>query len=325
VKNYTIRRYTAPDSDNWNAFINKAKNATFLFHRDYMDYHADRFEDHSLIILDNEKWVAVLPANITGGSVFSHQGLTYGGLIYDHKMKLSVVVNVVRDVVKFLASNGVEKLHLKLMPSIYHDKPSEELNYVLFPADAKLVRRDSLSVLDMSKPYAPTPDRQKCIRRGEKNELEIKEEPNFKLFWNEILIPNMNSKHGVNPVHSVDEIEKLHRHFPDNIRHFNVYHKEAIVAGTTIYVTKNVIHPQYISGQGFKNELGSLDFLYNHLITNVFPDHRYFDFGISNEANGKKINEGLLFWKESFGTGTVVQDFYEVGTSNYKLLDKVLI
>jgi hypothetical protein len=61
------------------------------------------------------------------------------------------------------------------------------------------------------------------------------------------------------------------------------------------------------------------------LITEVFKEKIYFDFGPSQEQNGKKINEGILFWKESFGAKTTVQDFYEVKTANYLLLENVLI
>ena len=87
MKNYTVKRYEKNDCTNWNAFIGQAKNATFLFHRDFMDYHSDRFQDYSLVVLDGEKWVAVLPANVVGDEVFSHQGLSYGGLVYSEKIK----------------------------------------------------------------------------------------------------------------------------------------------------------------------------------------------------------------------------------------------
>lgn len=290
-----------------------------------MDYHADRFEDHSLIITDNEKWIAVLPANLSGQTVYSHAGLTYGGLVYGEKMKLPMVISALKNILSFLQAGGIEKLHLKMIPPIYHDKPSGELDYALFLANATLIRRDSLSVLDLSKPYALSKDRRKCANRGEKNGLVITEEPNFRLFWEKILMPNMDKKHEVKPVHNIDEIEKLHSAFPGNIRHFNVYHENKIVAGTTVFVSDHVAHPQYISGQADKNELGSLDFLYFHLISEVFRDIRFFDFGISNEQQGRKLNEGLVFWKESFGTGTIVQDFYEVPTANHQLLENVLI
>jgi hypothetical protein len=325
VKNYTVKRYQENDYEKWNAFIGKAKNATFLFHRDFMEYHKNRFRDYSLIVLDEEKWVAVLPANVVDNEVFSHQGLTYGGLVYNEKVKLASVIEIFKSLLLFLNDNKIVKLQLKLIPSIYHQKPAEELNYALFLAEAQLIRRDSMAVLDLSKPYTITKTRKECIRRGIKNNLIIKEELNFKLFWDEVLEPNLNKKYQAKPVHTIAEIEMLQRKFSNNIRHFNVYQDDKIVAGTTVFISENVAHPQYISGMGNKNELGSLDFLYHYLITSVFKEKRFFDFGISNEEQGKKLNEGLVFWKESFGASIIVHDFYEVKTSNYGLLDTVLI
>ena len=93
----------------------------------------------------------------------------------------------------------------------------------------------------------------------------------------------------------------------------------------TIFETKNVAHAQYIAGNADKGSLGSVDFLYHYLLTSVFKDKRYFDFGISNENQGKNLNKGLSYWKESFGANTVIQDFYEVPTANFPLLENVLI
>ena len=325
VKNFAIKRYETSDYTNWNAFVDKAKNATFLFHRDFMEYHADRFSDFSLLIFDNNKLVALLPANKTNATLYSHQGLTYGGLVIQANTKVADVVGIFYSLLKFLSENDIQKLHIKAIPGIYCDYFSEEMTYALFLADAKLVRRDCLSVLDLTKPFQLTKTRRQGVRRGVKNNLEIREEANFALFWNDILIPNMDYKHETTPVHTLQEIQKLHAFFPENIRHFNVYHENKIVGGTTVFITKHVIHPQYISGQADKNELGTLDFLYHHLITEVFAKARYFDFGISNESNGRNLNEGLIFWKESFGTATITQDFHEVETANYKLLENVLI
>ncbi len=324
MKNYTVRLYHKNDYEHWNVFIGLAKNGTFLFHRDFMEYHNDRFRDYSLIVLDNEKWVAVLPANVVRNEVFSHQGLTYGGLVYNEKLKLASVIEIFKSILSFLNDNKIELLQLKLIPSIYHQKPAEELNYALFLAEAKLVRRDSLAVIDLSKPYTISKTRKECIRRGIKNNLVIKEELNFKLFWEDVLQPNLDRKHQAKPVHSIAEIEMLQQKFPNNIRHFNVYQDDKIVAGTTIFISENVAHPQYVSGMNNKNELGSLDFLYHHLVTSVFKNKRFFDFGISNEEQGKKLNEGLVFWKESFGASTIVQDFYEVETINFTKLENVL-
>ncbi len=323
--NYNVRRYEQKDFEQWNAFIAGARNATFLFDRNFMEYHFDRFNDFSLIISKDDKWLAVMPAHLDAETLYSHYGLTYGGLVYDDKMKLPVFIQVFEAMLRFLSESGIEKLIVKMIPMIYHQKPSDEMLYGLFIANAQLIRRDALSVIDNSRPLQITKTRRESIRRGVKNGLEIREDANFELFWNEILIPNLDKKHAAKPVHSLDEIEKLHRLFPGNIRHFNVFHNDKIVAGTTVFISDNVAHPQYVSGQEDKNELGSLDYLYHHLITDIFKDRKFFDFGISNENQGRHLNEGLVFWKESFGAGTVTQDFYEVITANHHLFNTVLI
>ncbi|POY41107.1 GNAT family N-acetyltransferase [Flavobacterium alvei] len=324
MKTFSVKQYQKNDFENWNAFIGQAKNATFLFHRDFMEYHNDRFEDYSLIVLDGEKWVAVLPANVVGNSVFSHQGLTYGGLVYTEKLKLASVIEIFKSVLLFLNENKIVKLHLKLIPSIYNQKPAEELNYALFLTEAQLIRRDTLAVIDFSQQNSWSKLRKRSIQKGISNDFSIKEVNDFEKFWDEILIPNLEQKHQAKPVHSLEEITKLKVLFPKNIRQFNVYEGGTIIAGTTIFETSTVAHCQYISGREDKNELGGLDVLFQHLISDIFKHKRFFDFGISNENQGRKLNNGLSYWKESFGASTIVQDFYEVETVNYKLLGNVL-
>lgn len=323
MKQYQVRLYHPQDFTIWNAFISVAKNATFLFDRNFMDYHSDRFKDYSLMVFDGDKLIAVVPANRVEDTVYSHQGLTYGGLILNNKAKLSAVISIFKNVLQFLNENSIEKLIVKTIPTIYTDYFSDELEYCLFIVKAKLYRRDALSVLDLTNKIAIDSNRMEGVKRGIKNELVVKEETSFDLFWNEILVPNLATKHNAKPVHTLSEITKLKNLFPNNIRQFNVYKNEELLGGTTVFVNKKVVHSQYISGNVTKNVTGSLDFLHHHLIKEVFKEYHYHDFGICNEYDGRKINKGLLFWKESFGAKTVIQNFYEVETINYSLLETV--
>lgn len=324
MKNFSVKRYQESDYGKWNTFVSQAKNATFLFHRDFMEYHKERFEDFSLMVFEDEKLVSVLPANRAGEIVYSHQGLTYGGLLYKENLKLASVIQLFQAVLFYLNENKITKIRLKTLPSIYHNKPAEELNYALFLADAKLIRRDTLAVIDLSKPFQFSKIRKRGIQKGISNGLIIKEENNFEFFWNQVLIPNLESRHNAEPVHTLEEIQLLKRDFSKNIRQFNVYHNEQIVAGTTIFESENVAHCQYISKFEKQQNLGSLDFLYDHLINKVFTHKRFFDFGISNENQGKILNNGLSYWKESFGANIVVHDFYEVATAHFSKLENVL-
>ena len=69
-----VVRYTQGKAAEWDAFVAQSKNGTFLFFRGYMDYHADRFEDCSLMVYLKNRMIALLPGNRQGTTFFSHQG-----------------------------------------------------------------------------------------------------------------------------------------------------------------------------------------------------------------------------------------------------------
>ena len=290
-----------------------------------MEYHSDRFEDFSLMIFQEDKLVCVLPANRAGATIYSHQGLTYGGLVFQTNIKLANSIAIFRDILIYLNENQIDKLNLKLIPSIYCNGFSEEIEYSLFLLKAQLIRRDCLSVINLLNLISFSKIRIRGVKKGSINNLIIKEVNDFEEFWTKILIPNLEFKHNVKPAHNLDEISKLKKIFPKNIRQFNVYYKDEIIAGTTIFESQNVAHAQYISGNESKLINGSLDYLYDNLIKVVYKDKKFIDFGISNEDQGKRLNNGLSYWKESFGASIVVHDYYEVETLNYIKLDNVII
>ncbi|QAA83276.1 GNAT family N-acetyltransferase [Aequorivita sp. H23M31] len=322
---YKVRKYQPSDKPDWDSFVKNAKNATFLFHRDFMDYHSDRFEDFSLVVFSEEKLVAVIPANLKAGVLHSHQGLSYGGLVLGKKTTFPEALAIFQSLLIFLKTEGILTLNLKLLPKIYNQLPSDEIDYLLFLIKAKLSRRDlSSCVFNENKLKIESSNRLRGIKKGEKNKLQIREESTFDSFWEEVLEPNLKKVHNQNPVHSVPEINLLKSYFPENIRQFNVYKDNQIVAGTTIFETSEVAHAQYISANAIGRKTGGLDFLFHYLL-NYFSNKRYFDFGISNESQGLKVNTGLIKWKESFGGRGIVHDFYEIDTDNHHLLNEVLL
>ena len=310
----------------WNDFVAKAKNATFLFHRDFMEYHSDRFEDFSLLVFDEkENLKAILPANVSENKMYSHQGLTYGGIVINSSLKLEKFISIYSEILRFLNENSIEIINFKLMPAFYCLQPSDELNYTLFLSDAKLTRRDALATIVLNEHFKIDSNRVEGVKRAEKLALKIKKTTDFADFWNTVLIPNLDVKHEAKPVHTLAEIQALQEKFPDNIVQYNVYQDDEVIAGTTLFIDKKTVHVQYISAIGDKNQHGALDYLFHHLISKEFSNYSYLDFGISNENQGRNINKGLQYWKETFGARTFTQDFYEVETRNFVKLNQVFI
>ncbi|MFP9113498.1 GNAT family N-acetyltransferase [Flavobacterium sp. RHBU_3] len=317
---YRIVRYSKEYYHLWNEFVAASKNGTFLFHRDFMEYHADRFTDHSLLIFDGEKLVGLLPANIEEDVLYSHRGLTYGGLVLPLETRQERVLGIFKALLEYCNNIGITKILLKCIPYIYHKKPAQEMEYALFLANANLLRRDTLSVIESPDKAVFTTNKNQSIQKGIKHNLEVQETEDFEGFWNTILIPNLEVRHQAKPVHTALEMKLLKDSFPQNIRQFNVFQQGKLVAGSTVFVTDTVVHVQYISGNDEKNVLGSIDFLFSVLIKDIFRESKYFDFGSSNEDGGRFLNGGLSFWKESFGASSVTHDFYDVATENFVLL-----
>jgi hypothetical protein len=321
MSNYRVEKYTKENRLAWDTFISGAKNATFLFARDFMEYHSDRFTDYSLLVYKDDLLYAVLPANIVGDKLYSHKGLTYGSLVLSKSAKLLYTFEAFKALLAFLDAKAISTLELRNIPTFYNTMPSDELSYFLFKANATLIKRDALMVIDTSTKIKFQKNRREGINKAKRNGLTIAVEHNFEGFWNEILIPNLQKKHGVAPVHSLEEIQLLAAKFPDHIKQVNVYKDNVIVAGTTLFLTKTTIHPQYVSGNSDKNAFGSLDLAYDYIINHFDSSRRYFDFNISSEENGTALNSGLIFWKESCGARTYVADNYLIDTACYKTLD----
>ena len=321
MSNYRVEKYTKENRLAWDTFISGAKNATFLFARDFMEYHSDRFTDYSLLVYKDDLLYAVLPANIVGDKLYSHKGLTYGSLVLSKSAKLLYTFEAFKALLAFLDAKAISTLELRNIPTFYNTMPSDELSYFLFKANATLIKRDALMVIDTSNKIKFQKNRREGINKAKRNGLTIAVDDNFEGFWNEILIPNLQQKHAVAPVHSLEEIQLLAAKFPDHIKQVNVYKDNVIVAGTTLFLTKTTIHPQYVSGNSDKNAFGSLDLAYDYIINHFDSSKRYFDFNISSEENGKALNSGLIFWKESCGARTYVADNYLIDTACYKTLD----
>jgi len=306
-----IVKYSKEKKDKWNEFLYNSKNGLFLFDRDYMEYHSDRFIDFSLMIYDGDELVALLPANIEEKALVSHGGLTFGGFITNSKMTVPKMLRIFDEAINYLKTKSIDRIIYKCIPYIYHSIPSEEDRYALFRKGARLIRRDVTSTVYLSEKLGFQKIRRRRIKKAVSANLEIKRVDDFKSYWN-ILEANLAKRHNTKPVHSLEEIEYLHSKFPDNIKLFASYQDDTMLAGVVVYESKNVAHAQYIASSEDGREIGALDIVFAYLINEYYRDKKYFDFGISTENNGLYLNEGLIFFKEGFGARAVVHDFYEV-------------
>ncbi len=211
----------------------------------------------------------------------------------------------------YLKTRGLSRIIYKAIPHIYHTLPAEEDLYALIHNDARLVRRDISSTIDMREKLPFSKGRKWSIKQAGKNGLIVKQSYDFKSFM-EIEEYVLSSRHNVKPVHLTEEIELLARRFPDNIQLFAAYLREEMLSGVIVYESKNVAHAQYMAASDEGKKVGALDVVLDFLINQRYAGKRYFDFGISTEREGRYLNIGLIDNKEGFGARAIAHDSYKL-------------
>lgn len=296
----------------WDNFVAASRNATFLLKRDYMDYHADRFKDCSLMISRQDKLIAVFAASAHECEVRAHGGLTYGGLIFGDDFSATIAVTVFEAIAAYYKAQGYTSLLYKAIPHIYHRYPAEEDIYALFRCEAQLVECNVSSTIDLKCPIRFNNTRRWQARKCAKDGVLVRKEADFTEYW-KILSSLLQERYNTLPVHSLTEMIYLRDKFADNIKLYCAYDSAGqILGGVLVYDCGICIHCQYVATTNAGREQGVLSLIYDYIIANECSNARYFDFGSSNEDHGRFLNEGLLAQKYSLGGRAVAYNIYRI-------------
>ena len=329
----TIIPYSVYRKETWDAFVEMSKNGTFLLKRGFMDYHSDRFFDCSLFIyagispdgefkeksLTTKDLVAVFPANWDKEqrTVYSHQGLTYGGLVVLPEVTQKEVMDMMQAVLQYYRDMmQAERFVYKPIPYIYSSVPSGEDLYALFRAGAQLSRRLVSTCVSMRNPMKMMTLRVRQAKKAVEHGFYIDrmaegDTKTLEEYWT-LLEHVLEKYHNSRPTHTLQEMAMLMKNFPRNIRLYIVRLEKRIMAGVVIFECRKVAHVQYIASGEEGRQYGALDLLFRHLINERYKTFDYFDLGTSNEDGGRYLNEGLIFQKEGFGGRAVCYDTYEI-------------
>lgn len=305
-----VRKYNPINADLWDAFIDTSKNGTFLLKRAYMEYHSDRFVDHSLMFYDDNELIALLPASEHNVELRSHGGLTYGGIVCSYSIKQHKMNACVETLLIYMRQHGIDSMLYKPMPYIYHRYPCQEDLYALWNCGARLVRRNVATVVEFTPNPIKLPKGRKAqIARAKREGIVVERSVDFERF---IALENdvLGQYHGAKAVHSGAELGLLYSRFPNNISLYVAKHENILVAGVCLLVYDNMLHTQYMANSNYGRENGALDLLIATIMDDYRGSKRFLDFGTSMEQEG--INEGLISQKESFGGRSVMYDFYEL-------------
>ncbi|GAB4058792.1 GNAT family N-acetyltransferase [Uliginosibacterium sediminicola] len=301
--------YSAADKPRWDSFVRNSRNGTLLFERSYMDYHAERFKDASLLIEDEGRLLALLPASRHGDSLRSHGGLTYGGFITDAQMRVEKMLSVFATTCNALRAAGIRQLEYKAIPHIYHRQPTEEDLYALFRHGAHLLKREPSAAIELAGLHLPSMKRYgarqalklglRCTQATDASELMA------------LIDSNLRARHGVAAVHTAAEMQQLHANFPQHIELLEVRDATGVLhGGAVVYLAGPVAHTQYLASSDSGRRSSLMELLECELAERYRNRCRWLEFGISSENGGQTLNAGLMRHKEKFGARCVCYDTY---------------
>jgi len=313
-----VKRYSDENVGLWNDFNAKSKNSMFMFDRNYMDYHRDRFKDHSLLFYSDEDLIALFPACERENALVSHGGLTYGGFITNEKMKQHTMNDCFDALIQYAAEQGLEEIIYKTIPHVYHLQPAEEDRYSLFAHGAELITVDASTVINLSAPLKMPKGRKAQISRARREGVEVKVLTELSDYEAFIELENavLEERHNTHAVHTATELKLLHDRFPDSIKLYGALKDGKLIAGTVVYVYSQAIHTQYMAANEEARTIGALDLAVSTVIDEYKTSKLWADFGISTEHGRIYLNEGLIAQKEGFGGRTNTYDIWKIGVND---------
>lgn len=306
----SILRYSQEDKVRWNAFVASCKNPLFMFDRGFMDYHSDRFQDHSLMFYNDDELVAVLPMSQQDGILTSHGGLTYGGFLTSVKMKQHLMNDCFCALLDYARENGFRKIVYKVVPHIFHEQPAEEDRYSLFRCNAVPMKIEASTVINLKQPLKMPKGRKAQISRARREGVMVREltEPDDFVQFIQLENAVLSEYHATSAVHTGEELALLHSRFPSQIHLVGAFYEDQFIAGTVLFEYGQVVHTQYMAANDIARQIGALDLVISTVIENYKNEKLWLDFGISTEECGRYLNEGLISQKEGFGGRTNVYE-----------------
>lgn len=309
----TIERYTSAMQAGWDAFVKASRNGTMLHLRPYMDYHADRFRDHSLVVRGADgHMLAALPACEEGATLWSHRGLTYGGwLTSPRHVTAATMLDIFGMLAVYMLEAGFDRLIYSPVPGIYHRYPADDDLYALWRMGAETVCVMPSSSIDLRQPRLMDHGTKNAINRARRSGAVFAESADFAAFW-QLLEQVLREHHDAAPVHTLAEMELLRSRFPDDIRLFTATLCGRVEAGVVVYRCGPVMHAQYTAAGPEARRLRLLPALYAYIADTHCEGCDWLDLGTSCEHGGRVLNEGLDAQKAGLGGRSAAYTTYSL-------------
>jgi len=316
-----IKKFIEEQSDLWENIVKNANNGTIFHTRRFLSYHPrGRFIDHSLILYKNDKPYILFPAadKKYDGKRFlvSHPGSSYGSFVAPEDISFSDSYAIVESLIRYAKKKDFDVIKLTPPPTIYNRRLSNYIEFALIQHGFTYLKREVSSILFLEKTIEQNlakfkPSHRQAVRKAIKAGVEVRESDNFDEFYT-ILKNNLKIRHNVTPTHTLEELLKLKKLFPEKINLFGAFLDDKMIAGVVNFIaTPDVVLAFYISHNEEYQEARALNLLFYTIFNWAIKEqYKVFDFGIFTV--NEDPNLGLARFKENFGSSGMFRDTFEI-------------
>jgi hypothetical protein len=310
-----VYKFTEKDRKHWEYFVTQSNNGTIFHSQDFFGYHPpDRFKNHHLIIKERSNIVGVFPAAEKENKIISHQGASYGGFVLKDGLGIHATYLMVEHVVQYFKSQGYKEIVLTQPPLIYYRNPDQYIDFALMKNEFHYLKREVTAVIPLNT-AEPLPtfhgDARRSTKKALREGVQVILTDDYARFY-DILKHNLSMRHNVTPTHSLDELNKLKKIFPERIFLFGAHINEKMIGGMVVFVTNpNVLLAFYISHDEKYQTYRPVNLLFYEVIRwGRNQGYKYLDLGTF--TLNMTPNWGLGRFKENFAARGFLRDTFQL-------------
>ena len=270
---------------------------------------------------DKNKILAIINGNERtddGDKIYvSCDGVSFGGFIFSDRVRISDMLNILKEFKTYLQENGFNKCIIRNPPSLYQSNVNEEYEYAMLLEGFQVNKYAITNIIDLNlfefEKLKNSKKRsiQKSSRNIQVNLIDSNvTERSLKEFY-DILYNNRELKN-VTPTHSLQELVFLKNNLPERIILFSAKIDRKVVGVCTLFLVKNdvVLNFYLAADEEHKKDRVSDYLLYSSIEWSKKNKYRLYDIGTSSVGN--VLLQGLFDFKKKFMADGFLRKSYSI-------------
>ncbi len=323
-----VQEYNEKDKEEWDNFVETSNNGTMFHKQKFLDYHPQgKFNFHHLLFRKDNELIAVLPGGMAdnGNSFWSPVGASYGSIV-TKDVPYHISLNLVDALLEYCKEKNFKDIYLIPPPIIYNKVYNQHIEYSMlyrrFDFEYSYISHAiDLSIGNDFLKYFDKTARKTIHKILREKQITIEESDDY-ISFNDILIKN-KAKHNVKPTHSLEDMLKLRKLMPENLKLFLVYHQGKPIAGSLLFLANKNVSLCFYNMLLYEYEHLRPVYLVNYEVTrwSIENGYKWVDIGVSQDTSAEDPmtpSLNLIYFKERFNARGVLRSTFHYNFEKQK-------